>query len=459
MTSIYQNKVIFENLLLVIAISSIVLITLNLFPSLNPLLLALLPLSLAAVYLATRYKGSFIIAYLFLCITFLENSEGIQVIELPFYLASLLLILFTIVELLRGSLSIKNPIDAFALTFLFLIPYGIIVGLINGGSLYLAIGETTYFFGLLAYFPTRKYLKKEHGLRVVLSIVGLIILYALIRNVINYRAIIINAVLPWETENARAASNEFLFLTASIFFLAFAATTKEKLKRVLSTIIFLMALGGLVLTQSRGYWLAFIVSAFFSFLFIDRTGKIKILVTFFSITIPSIIILQTFFTQELELIITGMSNRVLSIFSGKMDWSLYERVLESEQVFNRITNNPIAGHGLGVKFTKKKLFYDTYVQTSYVHNGYLATWFKFGIPGLIIIYTFWGLLIKRGVTLYKASLNETHKAIAVTISAVVLGAMLVNNTSPQILNFESVLFFALFAAFLSSYSYTDKENE
>jgi hypothetical protein len=441
---------VFEGLLITVLILGFVLSGLWFFPAFSPALIALLPLGMLLLYVISRIQGGYILAYLLLCITFLENSDGIQIIEIPFYIANLFLVIYTVTELIRGNLTISGKLDVLALFFLLLIPYALIMGILNGGTPYLAIGESTYFFGLLIYFPLRKHFADDNFRKLLFCVLGIIVIYAFVRNVVNYRAIILSAVLPWEAENARAAANEFLFLSSSIFFVALAAITKEKHIQLLSTLFFFLALGGLILTQSRGYWLAFSLSALSLFVLINRNGKVRIISTFLITAVPTILVLQIFFYQELQLVIEGMTNRLLTIFSGTMDWSLKERVLESQQVFDKIVQSPISGHGFGVKFTKKLLFYDTFIQTSYVHNGYLATWYKFGLPGLLIIYSFWGLLMTYGAKLYRTSNTVTLKAIAISAFSIVIGIALVNNTSPQVLNFESVLFISIIAAYISS---------
>lgn len=59
------------------------------------------------------------------------------------------------------------------------------------------------------------------------------------------------------------------------------------------------------------------------------------------------------------------------------------------------------GYGLGVEFTKKILFYDYFIPTSYVHLGYLATWYKFGIFGLLLNLYIWIYTLIKSAQLYK----------------------------------------------------------
>lgn len=418
--------------------------------SFSPLFLVLIAVAPFLIYVSSRMKGSFILLYLLLGITFLENNEGIELIEIPFYIASLLLAGFVLLEIITGKIQIETALDKFFLLLIFLLPYGIILGIINGGSVYKALGEATNFFGILAYFPLRKHLNEKTFRRIVFYIICIFIFYVLVRNLIYYREIITQAVLPWQAEKARVAANEFILVMGACFFMSFAALSKSLLQQLLHTGLFVLMIGGLILTQSRGYWLAFIFGALLIFWVIERKGKIKILLTFMLLSSATILIATLFFNDLFLTVTNALSARFQTLGSGKLDISLLERFLESQTVFELISVNPIAGYGMGYTFTKKILFFDHFIETSYIHNGYLATWFKFGIVGLITIVSIWILSIRDGIKLYRSTSKITHKVFSLTILGTVGGMFLVNNTSPQVLIFESILFVSVFGAYLSS---------
>jgi len=449
MYSFLANNRIAESLLLVVTLSAFSILLVHFFAEHAPILLLVFAIALLLVLFGSRIEGFFILLYISLSATFLENDAGIQPIELPFYFLSVAFGFYTLLEILRGNIPLDTFFDKMILLTLLLIAYALVIGILNGASPYQAFGEITYLFGFLVYFPVRKHLKNPLFQKVLITVLILIVVFVLIRNLINYRQILLQAVMAWETEKARVTANEFVLMFGALFFMAYASITPSLRKQLACTVAFFLVLGGLILTQSRGYWLAFFLGTLTLLFVIDWKGKFRITITFFLTVVPAIILLQLFFTDQLSLIVNGLANRVNSIFSGKMDWSLYERVLESKNVLEKMYSNPIAGYGLGATYTKKYLFYDTFVETSYVHNGYLATWLKFGLPGVIVIYSMWVGLITKGVKLYRTGENVINKVIPITIVSTVTGALLVNNTSPQILNFESVLFLTIFAAYIS----------
>lgn len=427
--------------------------------NLSPIFISSIAAASLFIYLGCRIKGAFILFYLLLGMTFLENNEGIEPIEIPFYIASVLLSAYILLEIVTGKIIIKNALDKLFILLIFLLPYAIILGILNGGSSYKALGEATNFFGVLAYFPLKKYLNEQAFRKVAYFIVFSFIFFVLVRNLIYYREILTQAILPWQTENARVAANEFILVMGACLFMSYAALSKSVLQWLLYTALFVLMIGGLLLTQSRGYWLAFIFGALLIFWIIERRGKFKILLTFVILSSATVLIATLFFYDLFGTVINALSARFQTLGSGKLDLSLHERFLESKTVVGLISSNPISGYGMGYTFTKKMLFYDNFVETSYVHNGYLATWFKFGIVGLITIISIWFLIIKNSIQLYKESSTFIHKVTSLTILGTVAGMFLVNNTSPQVLIFESILFISLFGAYLSSNPVKTEDSE
>ncbi len=403
-----------------------------------------------AVYSISRINGGFILAYLLISITFLENNPGVQIIEIPFYVFSVVLIFYNIVEILRGNFLLNTYLDKIYLLVLLLIPYGIAFGILNGSSLYLAFGETTYLLGIFLYFPLRNHLSNSSFKKIVYAIILVIVIYVLIRNFINYRQIIIQAVASWQAEKARVPSNEFIIMFGALLFMAAALTTKIRMHQLLFTFLFLALLSGLILTQSRGYWLAFFIGTTTIFFLADLNGKIRMTYTFLILAAISVILAQLFFYDQFYLILNGLSARFDSILDGKLDVSLYERLLESQAVLKEIFNQPISGYGMGVTYTKQYVFDNFYADTSYVHNGYLGTWFKFGIIGLFIFPLLWVSLIINSARILKTTQNTTTKIVMFAIAATVSGVLLVNNTSPQVFNFTSSLFITIFSAIIST---------
>lgn len=458
MTSLLYRLKILEFPLVVAVITLVFLVVVNTSGIYAPFALLSISFATFLFYLGSKTKGAFFFFYLLLCISFLENNEGIEAIELPFYFASVLLFGYLIFELLRGALIIETFLDKLFILFLFLLGFATIVGMLNGANPYRAFGEVTRFFGLFLYFPLRKYLPEKKFRALFFGAILVIIAFVVLRNLINYRQLLTQAVVSWQAENTRVAANEFIILMGGCLFMSYAAITSSLIRQLLSTLIFLALIGALILTQSRGYWLAFAFAALIIFLVINNRGKIRILITFLVISATSFIIATLFFGNLLDLAIAGLSARFETLGSGKLDVSLLERLLESKTVFSLSLQNPITGYGLGVEFTKKILFYNHFVSTSYVHNGYLAASYKFGLVGLSTILIIWGILIRKSYLAYKGSSCELRKILMLSICGTMAGVLLVNNTSPQTLTFESTLFITIFSAYVSTESIPKNER-
>lgn len=403
------------------------------------------------VYFGNKLDGATILLFMLLALPVLEDSEGITPIELPFFAFSVLMALYVVTEVISGKIHLQHTLDKVFLFLLILLPYAVVLGVLNGAAAYSAFAETTYFFGILLYFPARKHLSKENFKWALGAIIVLFIGYVLIRNFYYYREIIAQAVLPWQAEKARVAANEFIILLGCCLTLSAAAVVKNRFKQLLFTGLFIALLAGLVLTQSRGYWLAFFFGAISIFLVINSAGKKRIVLTGLVLISGAFLIATVFLSDMLDLVLKGLALRFQSLGTGELDISLRDRLYESMTVFELSLKNPVTGYGFGYNFTRHALFSKIFIQTSYVHNGYLAAWFKFGLPGLITIITLWVMNIRYSIKLYKQSDNTWHKVVALTIIGTIIGVMLVNNTSPQVLLFEQWLFVTLFSAYLSTY--------
>lgn len=459
MLGVLQTHRSLEYVLLTLGILIPALLIINTFEQVAPYLLVGLPVVLIVIYMGSRFQGSFILLYVFSSIAFLENEPGIQTIEIPFYALSLVLALYQLFSICRGSLTLETTLDKLFFFLLLLLPYGVILGILNGAALYKAAGEMTYFFGILLYFPLRKQLTTE-GFRKTLQVIVLcIVAYVLVRNLINYRLLLVQAVLPWQAENARIAANEFILVFGACLLMSAAALAPSRNRQFIFTGLFLAMIGGLILTQSRGYWLAFIFGAACIFYVINRRGKIRILFTLLLVSTTSLLVAYIFFGDLLNLVLNALSARFQSIGSGKLDISLQERVLEYKTVFGLILDNPIAGYGMGYEYVKKMLVFDYSIRASYVHNGYLAAWFKLGLPGLLTFVSIWIVCIKESTRLYRGNFSIVKKVIALSVVGTVTGILIVNNTSPQVLTFESILFVSLFSAYLSTETSKSKAVE
>ena len=446
MTLTLSNISFKETAFLSVTLSLLLLLAHSSLGNLGIILVLSLGVSILVIPILRSVKGSFILVYYISSVFILDNYEGIQLIELPFFGLSVLLLFFIVYKFLIGSLKLENTLDYLFLLLHFLIPYAVILGKVNGAATYTAFGEVTYFLGIFTYFPLREYLEDNQFKKVLGYILALTLAFVLIRNFIYYRQILAQALMPWQAENARVAANELIVVIGCSLTLVTASLTRSKLLQFVFTGLFIAFAISLVLTQSRGYWLAGFISVITIFVVINRHGKLRIARTAFTLISLGLIVSNMFFNDLLILILNALNDRLASIGTITTDSSLQDRWLESRTVFHHILSNPIAGYGLGTEFTRKRIFFDYFFRTSFIHNGYLGALFKFGILGFISFISIWFIIIKKSARLYRIK----NTGLPLTILGVVSGMLLVNNTSSQILIFEGVAFTTLAAAYLNT---------
>ncbi len=450
MNSISNNISSIEVALLALGLTLLSTLSYFFLDILGVILFLIFSIVLFLIPFLRRIEGSFLLIYFFSALFVIDRRDGIPIIEIPFFILSLILILYVYYSIIIGSIKLENSFDYAFLLFHILIPYGVLVGNINGAEFYSTISEIKYFIGIYTYFPLRRYLTKPNFRKMLMSILILILAYVLIRNFYYYQKIILQAVVSWQAEKARVATNELIIVSGLSIFLSYYSLSHNKVIQIFSYLLFFLFLLSLIITQSRGFWIAAFLSSCSIFVLSTKESKKRIFVSFF-ITL-TIVTLSAFifFNDLVYLIVNALSERFQSIGSGTQDTSLYDRWLETKTIFSLVIQNPIAGYGLGTEFTRKVVVFDHFIRTSYIHNGYLAVFYKFGILGFFLTSFIWYKIVREGTKTLLSQKNANSRIILTGIIGIVIGMFLLNLTSPIFLYFEGTLITTLFSAYVSS---------
>ena len=113
------------------------------------------------------------------------------------------------------------------------------------------------------------------------------------------------------------------------------------------------------------------------------------------------------------------------------DISLVNRFIETSAVWESVRLNPILGYGMGVPYRVQDIILDITYLKAFVHNGYVALWYKFGIWGLGMMLFFLGMVVRNAVRAFKTSQETTViriacLAVAASFSALFLSAITSN---------------------------------
>jgi O-antigen ligase len=382
----------------------------------------------------------------------LRNRPGFSIDEVIFYsILSLLLIFVLFPDAIRLQLKLTNKVDYAFLILFGLVLYGLILGFYLRNGITVMLIDGSIYAAIFAYFPFRKYLSSSNNRNLFLITVLILIVFICVRNFLNYQQIILQATMAWELELARAAVNEVLILFGSVVTLVLFSYAKEYKTRLIWGSLLVLFLLGLILTQSRGFWITFVLSTFVFLYFADSKPRFFAVSIISTVLIGVILVVVVFFYDLLELVIYGFQTRILSLLEANQDVSLLERVAESQTVLKLIAENPIAGHGLGSQYIRHNiLFGNVFKATHYIHNGYVSLWFKYGLLGLIVMPYLYIITAKYAYVCFKNHVSPLGRQLSLGILCIIPPLMILNMTSPVYVMFDGLLFITISGAYVST---------
>ncbi|HKI47257.1 MAG TPA: hypothetical protein VKA08_18145, partial [Balneolales bacterium] len=326
-------------LILVLSAAFVILAVLNPYNSAQ--IIFALGISAALVVVLAYNPTLYIYLYLLSLSLYLNNSPGIQTTDLIFFILTILFVVFfTIPYSVTNKTSIDNTLDYWYLLFIICLIFGFFNGLVHSTNKALVVSDLAYFLGLSLYFPLKNKFREKRFQRYAAIIFSLILIFVLVRNFIDYKQIILSSVETWQVQDARVPMNELLVMSGAIFALVTFASIDQFSVRIISFILYGLFVAGLILTQSRGYWIAFIVSVI-TLLVIGKAGiKKKILYLNLFLGIAVILIAVIFFNNLSSIVIKALIHRwdTISTLSSesKLGSSLLERVYETQQISSKI---------------------------------------------------------------------------------------------------------------------------
>lgn len=312
--------------------------------------------------------------------------------------------------------------------FLVLVAAMVPVSLLFGAELRSVFSEGMALVMLALYFPVREaVVRYRHGALAILTVVVIVALLVALRNVLSLRSLLSEATQAWQVATGRVASNDNLMMVGSIFGLTLLVFVRRWWVFALALGVFLVVFGGLIVTQSRGYWAAFLLGSGAMFLLVRRQDRVRMV----GLGVLGVVLLGgfsfIFFREYIELMLFGLIKRFSSVQTAATnDLSLVNRFRETQAVWEHIVQNPILGHGMGVGYHFFDLTRQTTDTDSFVHNAYAGLWYKFGLWGLGLMLFVWVRSIVRGVQAFRWWDGAFWPRIAGLAAAITLIAFLLS---------------------------------
>ncbi|MCY4171793.1 MAG: O-antigen ligase family protein [Bacteroidetes bacterium] len=379
-----------------------------------------------------------------------SNESGFQPLEIAYagYLF-IVLTVWAVRNVILGSTTILVDRTDWALSiFLILLPGSLILTFLFNGDFRIAASELISLSLLLIYFPVKHaIIHYKAGSKVILIAIIVMCVGVSLLNTFNYASDLSNAISLSHVAGARVVVNDGLLMIGATMSLILLVYARNPVSLLFSTFAMVMTFSGVIMTQSRGSWLAFLVGSIALVLIVPNRAKLKIFTTVSIVSISIILVGYVLIGPFLNVVIEGLIERFGSIYTSlTQDLSLINRFRESMTVFEKITLNPFIGYGPGVEY----LFYDIVHQTthddSFVHNGYIGLWYKYGLWGLGLVVYFWYSSIKLGLRAFRSNYPDYWTRLAGLAGAVPLIALTISALTQNPFFLKNYLFvFALVA--------------
>jgi len=226
----------------------------------------------------------------------------------------------------------------------------------------------------------------------------------------SFTNLTVNPNMPGRVDSVFGNPNVYGFVLASVLPLtaAYALGSKNRLRWVIGGVSFLAGIAALIMTYSRGAWLAFAVAA----LIFVALYKPKL--------IPVILLLGA---AAIPFIPGTIKDRLLTIFNPA-DTSISYRGTLMGSAVKLIADNLLLGAGLGMNTVRPiihALYWPTDLDPIYqfyhAHNILLQLWCEMGAVGVI---TFFGMLI-QGIVRALRGLRSMSKQGRLFTSLLVAG--------------------------------------
>lgn len=194
--------------------------------------------------------------------------------------------------------------------------------------------------------------------------------------------------------------------------------------RIGTALLLLAALAGVMATYTRSLYGAFLLGLLLVFLF--SRNKLRLGAGLLAIGIAAGGSIAALYAAG-EPVTASFVDRALSVKDERGSdarTSIGWRVDEQRQVMQAIRQSPLIGlgHGAEYKSVYSSLMKDFGAQLSYIHNGYLFVWLKYGVLGLVAVAILVFTVMRLGVQAYRASPTDHPRlwqAQAVTITLLV----------------------------------------
>jgi hypothetical protein len=292
-------------------------------------------------------------------------------------------------EFLHRRSIVRSGFDALLAGFLFLGTFTAALGfLFHNGDLLHFYKEYSVVFALLLYFPLRSCMRSRRDVQILIAMCVVLACANSVVSLLTYKSRLASAVYAWEVESSRTAGGTEPFAIAMTLI---GITLFAYARRWRMTVAGLALAGGglltLAITFSRGPMVAGVIGMIIVILcspfVIGRRAALAVMGAF----VAGSLVVVIMFPAVASTVGKSIAMRLFSATSGFHDLSLRARVVESSTLIEEyLPASPVFGYGFGVNFSTYTPIARNFHVTSFIHNGYVWAFYKFGIPVALLLF-------------------------------------------------------------------------
>ncbi len=310
--------------------------------------------------------------------------------------------------------------------------------------------EYTLFSNILLYFPFKYYIKDKKDIITILVLFGISVALSAADQVRMYREIALAQAIYAYQLGTSVRLNQPLFSATIFFSLIMALLPMKTIYRIMLWGLGFLSMAALIVSFSRSFWIFVAIAVVYMLFYLSKRHRKVLIISLLLLAIAGTVTLFTVFNDKADLMIMVLKNRVLSSTKGTKDVSLELRLVEYEEVLNRIGQHPWFGNGMGNHVDFYVPFLHLTTHTKNTHNGYFFALFRFGIPLTIVFVSFLIYYLLAGERLARKLKEPFYKYLMLASAVSLIMLMVTSFLSNQFFQRDTGIIIALSFAFISN---------
>ncbi|MCS7169810.1 MAG: O-antigen ligase family protein, partial [Candidatus Kapabacteria bacterium] len=239
---------------------------------------------------------------------------------------------------------------------------------------------------LLYYFPVRTYVRTPRQLLLLLSLLLLSGVFIALAILERYRSGVAVAEYAYQLRGGYARSQSEHFFAFAIVSCVVGAAFVRGLKWRLFLLSCAIVMGAAVLvTFSRTAWMSVLIGLGVAWVLLTWRQRLQTALVGGVLLAVALGSLAMAFPQISSVLIRLVGQRFTSIGQGQQDLALRGRFYQLERALQEVTHYPLGGQGLGKEFPYYEAGARRHIHYGYIHNSYLATAYRYGIPMALLL--------------------------------------------------------------------------